>query len=140
MTKNTRSQLAALLALLAVCLAAGCGDTGRLPIKGIVKVDGTRLKDGYIVFLPVAGTPGPTAGSKIVDGSYEVDSSKGVFDGEFRVEIKGWRDSNRTSEDSVTGQRFAEPEQFLPAKYNSDSKLTRAIKSGSESCDFDLEM
>ena len=130
-----------LLVLTAVSLLfCGCGDSRREPAKGVVTVDGTPLEKGYIMLHPMSGTEGPNAGADIIDGAYEIASSKGVFEGKFKVEIKGWRDSGKKMEDTVTGEVFSDPEQFLPAKFNKHSELTVEIKSGTESYDFPLEL
>jgi hypothetical protein len=124
-----------------LCISlSGCGGEKRLPITGSVTVDGTPLAKGYVIFIPDSGTPGPTAGADIVDGVYEVDASKGVFEGKFKVEINGWRDSDKTYEDSVTGEEFAEPEQFLPAKFNKETELIAELNAKDPVADFDLKL
>ena len=137
MTEIKRVRFA--LCLLITCLFAGCQDS-RIGLNGNVKVDGTPLTKGYIIFLPESGTSGPTAGADIVDGAYEIEPAKGVFEGSFKVEIKGWRDSQTVVEDSVTGETFAEPEQFIPLKYNKESELNVKISKDKTVQDFDLEL
>ena len=139
-SSKTFLQFTPALFLGAICFVVGCGDSGRLPIKGTVSIDGEPVKKGFIHFTPLPGTKGPTAGANIVDGSYEVDPSKGVFEGNFRVNIKDWRESKKKTEDPVTGEISAGVKQFLPPKFNSKSELTVEIKRGGESYDFPLEL
>ena len=127
------------MVLLPISLLVGCGDSGRFPIKGSVKFDGTPVKKGYIVILPMPGTEGPAAGSDIIDGTFNVSAEKGVFEGHFKVEIKGWRESKKMTEDFVTGEKYADPVQFLPAKFNTKSELTMDVEADKESYDFNLE-
>ena len=75
-----------------------------------------------------------------MNGAYEINPRKGVFEGNFRVEIKDWRESKKKTQDLVTGESFSGIKQFLPAKFNDESELTVEIKRGGESYDFDLEL
>ena len=61
------------------------------------------------------------------------------MDGNYRVVTEAREMSNKAYVAPVTGQRSAGLRQFLPAKYNNQTKLKVEVKAGTESYDFDLE-
>jgi hypothetical protein len=136
-------RLSAALRLLALAgclpaLLAGCGDSKRQGIEGTVTFDGKPLEKGYVAFTPQPGTTSPTAGAEIKDGRFSIGAAEGVFVGKFRVEIIATRPSNKT----VRNFRGVFPnvdEQFLPARYNSESELSVDVKSnGRNQVKFEL--
>ncbi|MEX2310781.1 MAG: hypothetical protein WD738_24650 [Pirellulales bacterium] len=84
--------LHALLFLFALC--AGCGQKAeeRVPVAGVVLIDGQPLTGGTIRFVPEVGRP---ASSKIMaDGSFDLatesvnrSSKTGVLLGNYRVQV-----------------------------------------------------
>jgi len=88
---------------------AGCGDgrPTRVPVAGIVLIDGEPLKSGNIKFVPKNGRP---SSSKIgEDGSFSLtcyDGNDGALLGTHRVQIS----SNRIISDSKI-------EWFAPREY-----------------------
>ncbi|HLA85800.1 MAG TPA: hypothetical protein VJL29_13500 [Thermoguttaceae bacterium] len=110
--------------------AAGCGDTLRQSIEGVVTLDGRPLAEGSIQLLPREGTRGPSAGALIKDGRFSIDASKGAFAGTFRVEITAMRQGKQVRIDPETGGKYLLNEQYLPARYNTKSELTADIKEG----------
>ena len=117
---------------LSVCwvVLAGCGDSPRQRIEGTVTLDGRPLEKGAINFTPLAGTQGPTAGAEIVDGKFSIPAEGGTFAGVFRVEITASRPSGKKVPDQWTGQPVDAYEQFLPARYNSQSELEVDVQAG----------
>lgn len=109
-------------------LLAGCSNERRQGIEGTVTMDGQPLAEGSIKLIPHEGTPGPTAGAKIENGRFSIDTTKGTFAGSFRVEILASRPSGRTTVDPETGEQYAIREQYVPAQYNTESQLTAQIK------------
>jgi hypothetical protein len=97
-------------------------------ISGTVSFDKKPIPDGKIVF----STPG--AGHvetlEIKDGKYEGQASEG----KRRVEIFGFRPSKQKS--PMPGFEVG-PENYIPARYNTDSKLEADVKAGGK-YDFDL--
>lgn len=128
------------LALAFLGFFVGCGDAGRLPVQGKVTVDGTPVQNGYIYLTPLQGTDGPTTGAKIIDGSYEVEPGKGVFQGNFEVAIKVWEESKKTTEDFATGEKISGIQQTLPARFNTKTELTVEITGDKDSYDFNLKL
>ena len=135
------SLLGLLFGLFCLMLLAGCGgDSRRRAIDGAVTLDGAPLAKGYISFRPEIGSPGPTAGSEVVDGKYSISTEGGTFVGKFRVEITASRPSGRKIPDRFTGQLVDEYAQYLPVEYNTDSKLTAEVKEDEENrFDFTLK-
>ncbi len=125
------------LALLA-STAAGCDSSSRHGLRGTVKLDGEPLANGTISFTPQPGTAGPTAGSVITKGTYDVKSSKGLLPGSYRVEITGWRFTGRKITNRL-GQEEDETESVVPTQYNKQSELTADLAAdGARQFDFDL--
>ena len=127
------------LPLVFVVFLVGCGDDGRLPVQGKVTVDRVPVENGYIYLTPLPGTDGPTTGAKITDGSYKIESGKGVFQGSFQVAIKVWEESKK-SEDFATGEKTKGIQQTLPAKFNTKTELTVEITGDKDSYDFNLKL
>ena len=133
----------ALLAIFLITpiLLAGCGGSDRLAVQGKVSFDGEPVEYGQVRFTPLSGTKGPTGGAKIKNGVYEVASAKGLFKGNYRVELQAWKRIGNFSIDQVTGEKTegGDLRPFLPAKYNEDSELTVEVASGKQTHDFNLE-
>ena len=128
------------LPLVFVVFLVGCGDDGRLPVQGKVTVDGVPVENGYIYLTPLPETDGPTTGAKITDGSYKIESGKGVFQGSFQVAIKVWEESKKMTEDFATGEKTKGIQQTLPAKFNTKTELTVEITGDKDSYDFNLKL
>ena len=111
----------------------GCGSSSnRQALEGVVTFEGEPLAQGSIRFRPLAGTPGPTAGSQIREGKFSVAPDQGTFLGKFRVEITATRKTGNTNRSTFAGIEVDEDEyvQFIPARYNLQSELVREVSSG----------
>ena len=127
-----------LLSLLAVILA-GCGDSGRQSLQGTVTLDGQPLEAGYIRFRPEPGSSSPTAGGEIAGGRFSIGRQGGTMAGRFRVEITASRPVGRTFVDIETGEKVQDVEQYLPARYNSQTELeVEVAPGGGNTFQFDL--
>ena len=128
--------LALILALLGL---AGC--SGQPSVQGTVTFDGTPVDDGAISFVPTGGGTGGagTVGAPIVDGKYTV-AGKGVAPGSYRVEII-WRKKTgrKVPTPGDPGNMIDQVVQAIPPQYNTNSTLTRDIKPGTNTLDFDLK-
>jgi hypothetical protein len=105
--------------LVLLVLGVGCNrgptTTG---LRGEVSFEGQAVERGTIDFIPVDGTAGPSASSPITTGRYDVAAKGGVrTDGAYQVRIIGLKKTGRMFRGHET------EENFLPAKYNSDSTL-----------------
>jgi hypothetical protein len=94
--------------LLFLSLLAGCDDRPtRVPVSGIVIIDGRPLDRGNIKFVPANGRP--SAGKISEDGRFTLtcyDGNDGALIGTHRVQVA----SNRIISDSKI-------EWFAPPKY-----------------------
>lgn len=128
-------------ALACLMILAGCGkDSRRRGIDGTVTLDGAPLALGYISFRPKLGSPGPTAGAEIIDGKYSIAPQGGTFVGKFRVEITASRPSGNKVPDRFTGKLVEGYVQYLPTRYNDQSKLTAEVQAeGKNQFEFTLE-
>lgn len=114
----------------ALLLLVGCsgGDSrlSRVEVSGLVYVNDKPLKQGQITFKPMDGTPGPSVGGEIVDGTFKIPEESGPCQGTHRVEIRAVRSTGRKVSggmDSSATESVDEVEQFIPREYNANSKL-----------------
>jgi len=122
-----------------VLLLVGCGRSGdQLAIKGNVTLDGEPLPEGQIIFLPQAGSVGPSAGSSIENGAYAVPADMGTLPGTFRVEIEAERKTGRKIYGSL-GEEVDQVMNYIPVRYNQQSELSVEVEiDGDNQFDFDL--
>ena len=103
---------------------AGCNDDPAEPklttVSGTVTLDGAPMKEGEITFAEPA--KGAVDTIKVVDGKFEGQ----VQPGQKRVEIRAYRPG--TPNTAMYGpDAKASPENYIPAKYNTDSTMTATI-------------
>ena len=141
------SKRAALIVTWLMVFAAGCGSHGpvRVPIRGEVTVDGTRLKAGVIRFMPAGQTTGPVAVATIRDGLYEFSAPEAPVVGSHRVEIEaidyfGFSlDDERSFAEHVEKGRRPMPPNPIHENYNRRSTLTAEVRlDGNHKFDFSL--
>jgi len=122
-----------------VMTIAGCGAAkgpDRAAVQGQVMVSGERVERGSITFIPLDG--GPTSGSVIEDGRYSIAYNRGLSVGEHTIQITGRKLTGRKLSLSEGGT-FDEMIEIVPEKYSGKGALTREIKSGLNTLDFDLD-
>src|SRR5688500_8553045 len=110
--------------LLMITVAALCGCSSNqaptpVPVQGTVYLDGKYMPEGDITFVGEAGRAPETL--PIKDGKFEGP----VAPGKVRVEIR----ANKMGKETKMGDTIipASPENYLPAKYNSESTLTAVV-------------
>jgi len=129
------------LSLLAsvVCLAAGCGQPGR--VSGVVTLDGAPLSTGVITFNPTAN--GASAYGAIgADGRYELrtGASAGLAAGDYVVTVA----ANAAASEQPGAGSWPGTERVLPLvtprKYADRDKtpLRATVRSGGQTLDFAL--
>ena len=126
------------LAWIALTLGCGPGSVERATVSGAVTLDGTPIPKGQIRFIPANG---PIWTARIKDGRYSTDGTKGVPVGDLQVRVEAYRILPGYQAGAPTGEDEQIPlEQYLPAKYNSQTELTLKIDEGSSSVEksFDL--
>ena len=120
-------------AILASLFIVGCSGKPRLyPVSGSVSFDGQPVPDGDIMFVSPDGVRGPDPG-KIKDGKYALKTTEGKKRVEFsaaKIRPVGARG----------GGGEPVPEEYLPARYNTESKLSAEVRaSNANQFDFSLE-
>lgn len=118
------------LAILLLCM--GCQEAGptTYPVSGKVSWNNAPLPEGVISFEPINGSTAP-GGGKIVGGAYSIRAGAG----KCRVRILATRPKPEV--DKTMG--MAPVEQYLPAKYNSESTLEFEVRPTNDNRqDFEL--
>jgi hypothetical protein len=112
-------------------VGCGSGEPSAYRVTGIVTWQGAPVPEGDIVFSPEDGKGAPQAG-KIAAGRYEVRATAG----KKRVEIFATREGSQA--DPVMN---AKPrEQFIPARFNTQSTLTTDVQPHDDNqSDFTLK-
>lgn len=119
--------------LFMLCAVAGCGGNPNLgQVTGTVTLDGKPLPSATLMFTPDSG--GATSyGKTDSTGQYRMqfsDTENGAWIGNNKVVIR--------TGDVLPDNSGSTPE-LVPAAYNRNSKLTAAVKSGSNTIDFQLD-
>jgi hypothetical protein len=133
--------------VLFVAALAGCGQESSVnaPVSGRITIDSRPLAGGNIVFQPVAGAGGVTAGrgsngSCDDDGHFQletVDGKTGAVVGNHRVRIYGPKPKRSSADDS--GGPTDQASQLVPERYNYRTELTFVVPPvGTTQADFDL--
>ncbi len=130
---------AGVLAFGCCVVVCGCNHDGRQPLEGTVALDNQPLPAGDITFFPLSGTPGPTAGGKIIDGHFSIPAEGGTMAGTFRVHITAQRKTGKQVFDptaqmmdpNAKNGMIDQYEQYIPARYNQQSELTADVVQGS---------
>lgn len=122
------------LCVIAVC--AGCGTDGPElgTVSGTVTLDGAPLPNVLVVFNP--GNARPSEGRTDATGHYEMQYTReqpGAILGQHKVII--------TSKVGVAeeGEEIVDEPETIPEKYNTETTLSLEVKSGNNTCDFDLQ-
>ena len=120
------------LGMCLVMLAMGCGSSGpaTYPVQGEVRFDGRPIADGTMTLIPQS-PQARTVVARIVDGKYATE----VTAGDWTVNIQAVRETGPVN----PVLREAPREQFIPAKYNGDSKLRMTVPSEQKEFNYDLE-
>ena len=133
------------LAVSLLLVMAGCGDpqnpVDTLPrnaVSGSVSLNGNPLAQGKIQFDPVDAAGGKVAFAvgDITEGKYAIDQAAGPVAGKFKVSI-----SSVPSIKISTGEPGPVPKmepEKVPAQFNTKTTLTKDVKSGSNTIDFEL--
>lgn len=137
--KKVASRIAAVSLASVVCLAAGCGQPGK--VSGVVTLDGAPLSTGVITFNPAVS--GPSAYGAIgADGRYELrtGATAGLAAGEYVVTVA----ANAAAQEQPGAGSWPGTERVLPLvtprKYADREKtpLRATVKAGGQTLDFAL--
>jgi hypothetical protein len=77
-----------ILILLPIAACHSNDGLGRVAVRGTVTYDGEPVKHGMITFRPVLKSNGPSAGTAIIDGKFQITAEKGPTVGQHEVAIK----------------------------------------------------
>lgn len=128
--------------LLTAAILGGLGGCSRAAkpasLKGTVKFGGIPVAKGSVRLATQDGTQGPGGLGSIEGGEFEIDSSKGLKAGKYLVIIHGFKESGRTVQIDDSSPPKKQEIQFLPRKYNDDSKETIELQAGENEKDFEL--
>jgi hypothetical protein len=133
--------------VLFIAALAGCGQGSSVnaPVSGRITINSRPLAGGNIVFQPVAGAGGVTAGrgsngSCDDEGRYQletVDGKSGAVVGTHRVRIYGPKPKRSSADDS--GGPKDQASQLVPERYNYRTELTFVVPPvGTTQADFEL--
>jgi hypothetical protein len=119
-----------LLGLLAA--AAGCGPSGpaKYPVQGMVKFKNEPIEAGTMTLIPKS-TQARTTVANIVNGKFAME----VTAGQWTVNIRAVREKGTPDPKGGETPR----EQYIPSKYNGDSKLMITVPSDQKELNFDLQ-
>jgi len=129
-------------------MAIGCsGEVGddkpREPVSGKVTLDGQPLPEGVILFAPAGSdSAGASATGKITNGEFSIPRVEGPVPGSYKVSIShtDQPEGRVKIELKKKGKTTAKTKELIPARYNSQTKLTVEIpKGGKSELDFSLE-
>gem|GEM_PF-1030549 len=133
-----------MMPLLLLLLAGGCNSGPRLErIWGTVTFDGKPLDSGTIELAPVNDTGGPSTGAPIAAGSFEIAAKKGVrAGGVYKVVITATKSSGKTVPNIFQpgGPPLDIGEQFIPARYNTESTLTITVSADAAKNEHHFEL
>ena len=124
------------------CFGGSAEYIERAAISGTVTFVGKPLPEGSIQFVPdvdAAGKPvrGKMAQALIKDGSYSLSAEEGPAVGNNKVLINATRKTGKFQESD--GQKTEIMQQYIPARYNTQTTLQYDVKAGENTADFTLE-
>jgi len=125
-----------------LCLCSGCGSNAT-HISGNVTYDGKSIEEGTIEFIPIEGTTGPSTGADIKLGHYECSQDTALArGGRYQVRISALAKTGKTTPNIVMpgGPPLAISQNYIPAKYNSNSTLTVTLSNDSAENTFDFQL
>ncbi|MCP4589214.1 MAG: hypothetical protein GY842_00580 [bacterium] len=111
-------------------------------VWGTVSYQGQPVEEGRIIFFPVDGTPGPSTGTAVKQGRYEVPARSGPrAGGVYRVKITAVGPERSYSPNlSGNGPKYTVRDQFIPAEFNRKSTLQVNIAARAEENQHDFEL
>ena len=139
-----KSMLNSFLLISGFCLiitTTGCDSAPKIDrgaIKGEVLLDGEPISQGRIVFEPAGGNKGPSAGSSITNGKFEISEEKGAVLGKNVVRINATKSSGKKVKSSMSDEMIDELVEAVPEKYNKNTTLEKEISSGENEFKFEL--
>ena len=136
MHRPTVITIVSVVAIACGLMASGCGPGGpaTYPVTGTATLDGQPIPEGDIIFADAAKLSPPSAG-KIKDGKFTANVTAGKKNVEIRASKMMPLPGGQTG---AMGEKEM-PQDYIPAKYNSQTELTMEVSSGPNTQDFKLE-
>lgn len=133
---RARSPLVWTILLLALAACPGCSKPS---VHGQVTYDGQPMDGGRISFIPTGGQ-GKSATADIVAGKYTIPANLAPGSGTYKVEIY-WKQKTgrKVPVPGDPGSTTDEAVEVVPPAYNSSSVLTKEIKGGDNTLDFEVK-
>jgi hypothetical protein len=134
MIQNTIGSLKVVAVVWAMVFIAGCdAGSGLSPVTGTVTLDGKPYASAQVRFVPETGRPsiGITDDSGVYSLTY-IRDEKGAAPGSYRVDVT----TVHVSMSDTDGGK--EPQEKIPAKYNTLTQLKANVESGDNVVNFDL--
>ena len=130
--------LLTLIGCLAISLEGCTKKDEQFEIRGQVSYQGEAIAEGKILFMPKDESR-PQAIAQIADGEYVTASPGGVFVGEYKVQVLGYRGTGKIQDlGPLYGGKQEQQVQYIPAKFNRETELTVDISSEESEYDFEL--
>ena len=116
-------------------LGSGCSGGGKQALSGKVSLDGEAVAEGKIDFLPTDGKS-TTASGIIKQGRYEATVPVGsflvkIYSSKVVGKHKRYNTPDSPMDDTV--------KEWIPEKFNKQSKLVREIDGKTTELDFELK-
>jgi hypothetical protein len=131
-----------LMCCAVLLLSVGCGkeDASRGNLSGKVTLDGKPVELGTILLTPIEGAKGVVTGGSIENGRYQLVGKAAAAVGRNRVEVRAMRKTGRMVPKPFTqsGETIEEQVEAVPARFNSESKLSVDVKPGDNTADFEV--
>lgn len=140
--------------LLLAGALAGCGgsDLELGEVQGVVKFNGKPLPNAVVTFSPQGGGPG-AVGKTNDNGEYQLMTAGklGAVPGEHKVSIicvpepapvKHVSSTDPSYQGGVSASSMnytPQPVPEIPARYNAQTQLTKEVKPGSNTVNFELK-
>jgi hypothetical protein len=129
------------IALITVLFLIGCGTSpSQVAVQGTVTYDGDPVQNGQVAFEPRG--EGKMQFGIVSNGNYSIPTEFGLVPGEYLVRITASRPTGKMAEADAfvrAADSLEINEQFIPAKYNTNSDLVVTIEPVAEAThDFSL--
>lgn len=124
--------------LVMCCFGLGCNGGSdappTFPVSGTVTFDGAPVESGDIHFESDVKGEAPDSGS-IVNGKYSLKAKEG----KKKVKITASRAVPGKTTKGAMGEDIVVKEDYIPAKYNTNSELAETVEAVPNSFDFELK-
>jgi hypothetical protein len=140
---RARSQIYIIVCMsgvLATIIFCGCGRRGpeRVVVSGSVTYNGKPIPEGTVRFLPPQSSSMPATTAIIKDGAYQASGLGGVAVGTYKIEIEAFRQAPEQKASPMV--RDIPRVQYLPKRFNADSKMEITIEPGSTAITKDFTL